>query len=53
VPGDYYGVDVDDVRARLRAALDDPDALDGWRVSLDDAEPTAYSADYEYADGLD
>jgi hypothetical protein len=53
VPGDYYGVDVDDVRARLRAALDDPDALDGWRVSLDDAEPTAYPADYEYADGLD
>jgi len=53
VPGDYYGVDVDDVRDRLRAALDDPGALDGWRIGLDDAEPTAYPADYEYAERLD
>ena len=53
VPGDYYGVDVDDVRSRLRAALADPDALDGWRIGLDDAEPTAYPADYEYAEQLE
>jgi len=53
VPGDYYGVDVDDVRARLRAALDDPDALDDWAIAVDGAEPTAYPADYEYADGLE
>jgi predicted metal-dependent hydrolase len=52
-PGDYYGVDVEDVRDRLRAALDDPDALDDWRISLDDAEPTAYPADYEYAEQLE
>jgi len=53
VPGDYYGVDVDDVRRRLRAARENPAALDGWRVSLDDAEPTAYPADHEYAERLD
>jgi len=53
VPGDYYGVDVEDIRRRLRTSLDDPEALDGWRISLDDAEPTAYPADYEYAEGLD
>jgi len=53
VPGDYYGVDVDDVRSRLRAALDDPGALDDWRIALDDAAPTAYPADYEYAEGLE
>ena len=53
VPGDYYGVDVDDVRTNLRAALEDPGALDGWAISVDDAEPTAYPADYEYAAGLE
>ncbi len=53
VPGDYYGVDVDDVRTQLRAALDDPDALDDWGITVDDAEPTAYPADYEYAETLD
>ena len=53
VPGDFYGVDVDDVRTTLRAALDDPEALDGWRIELDDQQPAAYPADYEYAEGLD
>lgn len=53
VPSDFYGVDVDDVRARLRAALDDPEAIEGWRISLDDHTPDAYPADYEYVEGLE
>jgi predicted metal-dependent hydrolase len=53
VPGDYYGVDVDDVRATLREAIDEPATLDGWRITIDDAAPTAYPADYEYAERLD
>ncbi|MGB9965288.1 DUF309 domain-containing protein [Halobacterium hubeiense] len=53
VPGDYYGVDVDDVRATLRAALDDPTVLDGWGIRIDGAAPNAYPADYEYAEQLE
>ena len=53
VPGDFYGVDVDDVRETLRAALDDPSAVDDWRIALDDARPPAYPADYEYAERVD
>jgi len=53
VPGDYYGVDVENVRATLRAALDDPSALDGWGIRVDDAAPTAYPADYEYVAQLE
>ncbi|MFB6103247.1 MAG: DUF309 domain-containing protein [Haloplanus sp.] len=53
VPNDYYGVDLCDVRATLRASLDDPTALDGWRIELDGARPTAGDADYAYADRLD
>jgi hypothetical protein len=53
VPDDFYGVDVDDVRATLRAALDDPAALDGWQISLDGARTEAYPADYEYAERID
>ena len=53
VPGDFYGVDVDDIRVTLRAALDDPTALDGWGIAIDGARPEAYPADYEYADGLE
>ncbi len=53
VPGDFYGVDVDEIRGTLRAALDDPTAIEGWRISLDGQRPTAYDADYEYADGLE
>jgi predicted metal-dependent hydrolase len=53
VPADFYGVDVADVRATLEAALEDPGALDGWGITIDDAAPTAYPADYEYADGLE
>ena len=53
VPDDFYGVDVDEVRATLRAALDDPAAVDGWQISLDGARPEAYPADYEYAERID
>jgi len=47
VPGDFYGVDVGDVRAKLRAALD------GWRIELDGRRPEAKETDYEYAERLD
>ena len=53
VPGDFYGVDVDDVRETLRAALDDPDAVDGWQITLDGARTAAYPVDYEYAEEVD
>jgi predicted metal-dependent hydrolase len=53
VPDDFYGVDVADVRATLRAALDDPSAIDGWQIALDGACPEAYPADYEYAERID
>ncbi|OYR72514.1 hypothetical protein DJ71_19885 [Halorubrum sp. E3] len=53
LPGDFYGVDLDEVRATLRAALDEPSAVDGWRIALDDARPPAYPADYEYAERVD
>jgi hypothetical protein len=53
VPDDFYGVDLADVRATMRAALDDPTALHGWHISLDDHRPTAYDADYEYAESLE
>ena len=53
VPSDFYGVDVDDVRETLRAALDDSSAIDGWRIALDGARPPAYPADYEYAEQVD
>jgi predicted metal-dependent hydrolase len=35
VPADYYGVDVVDVRTTLGGALEDPTALEGWRIELD------------------
>ena len=53
VPDDYYGVNVADVRATLDAALDDPTALDGWRIELDGARPEARPLDREYAGSLD
>ena len=53
VPGDFYGVDVTDVRRTVDAALTDPSEIDGWRISLDDHTPEAYPADYEYAERLE
>jgi len=52
-PGDYYGVDVADVRARLTDALEEPAAIDGWQIGLDGSTPEARDADYAYAERLD
>jgi hypothetical protein len=53
VPGDFYGVDVDDVRATLRAALSDPTALHGWQITLDGERADATEVDFAYAERLD
>ncbi len=53
VPRDFYGVDVLDVRTTLTDALEDPTALEGWQIRLDDATPGAREVDFEYAEGLD
>ncbi|QZX99579.1 DUF309 domain-containing protein [Halobaculum rubrum] len=53
VPGDFYGVAVDDVRETLRRALEDPAVLDGWEIELDGQRATAYEADYEYVESLE
>ncbi|MFA9516291.1 DUF309 domain-containing protein [Halopenitus sp. H-Gu1] len=52
VPDDFYGVDLEDVRSTLHAALADPAAIDGWRITIDDARPEAYPVDYEYVEAL-
>ncbi|MBO4248229.1 DUF309 domain-containing protein [Halomicrobium sp. IBSBa] len=52
-PPDYYGVDVLDVRTVLTDALDDPTALHGWQIRLDDECPTASERDFEYAASLE
>ena len=53
VPRDFYGVDVLDVRTRLTNALQDPTAIEGWRIRLDGAVPGAREVDFEYAGGLE
>ncbi|AAG19720.1 MULTISPECIES: DUF309 domain-containing protein [Halobacterium] len=53
IPADYYGVDVGEIRRVIQAARADPSALSGWGITLDDATPTAYPADYEYAEALE
>jgi predicted metal-dependent hydrolase len=53
VPGDYYGVDVAEVRRRLDAALEDPAVLHGWQIALDGAYPEATDRDFAFADGLE
>jgi hypothetical protein len=53
VPDDFYGVNVTDVRRTLETARSNPAVVDGWRISLDDHQPAAYDADYEYADALE
>ncbi len=52
VPNDYYGVDLLDVRTTLTNALNDPTVLDGWKIRLDGATPTADRTDFEYAERL-
>jgi predicted metal-dependent hydrolase len=53
VPADYYGVAVDEVRTTLTAALEDPTAIDGWRIELDGDRPTAGPDSYAYAEDLE
>ncbi|MFB6120877.1 MAG: DUF309 domain-containing protein [Halobacteriaceae archaeon] len=53
VPDDFYGVDVADVRAALRAALDDAPAIDDWRISLDGDRPVGGPTDRAYAERRD
>lgn len=53
VPRDFYGVDVTDVRTKLTNALEDPTAIEGWRIRLDGGHPKAREADYEYAEALE
>jgi hypothetical protein len=53
VPGDFYGVDVDDVRRTIGEALERPETLDGWRIVLDGRCPVASALDHEYADALE
>jgi predicted metal-dependent hydrolase len=53
IPDDFYGVNVGDVRETLRMALDDPSALEGWRIELDGHRPEAEAVDYEYAERLE
>jgi predicted metal-dependent hydrolase len=53
VPTDYYGVDVLDVRTTVSNALQDPTALDGWQIRLDDEYPVADESDYEFAEQFD
>jgi predicted metal-dependent hydrolase len=53
VPNDFYGVDLLDVRTTLTNAMNDPTALEGWRIRLDGDQPGARAQDYAYADELD
>ncbi|MEZ3143774.1 DUF309 domain-containing protein [Halobaculum sp. MBLA0143] len=53
LPGDFYGVDVADVRQTTEAALSDPTVLEGWQIELDGAVETATAVDHEYADSLE
>jgi len=53
VPYDYYGVDVVDVRTVLTNARSDPTRLHGWRLTLDDNQPTARPVDHEYVAAIE
>jgi len=53
VPDDFYGVAVDDIRARMRSARSEPAQVEGWQLTIDDDRPTAYPADYEYVEQLE
>ncbi|MFC6824824.1 DUF309 domain-containing protein [Halopelagius fulvigenes] len=52
IPDDFYGVDLADVRGTLESALEDPTALHGWQITIDDQRPEAYDVDYEYVERL-
>jgi len=41
------------VRTTMTNALEDPSALDGWQIRLDDGYPVADESDYAYAERLE
>ena len=51
--GDFYGVDLLDVRTVLTNARSNPAALHGWRIRLDGERPVADDADFAFADALE
>jgi len=53
VPRDYYGVDVQDVRTTITTAIDDPEVLAGWAITVDDSQPVADQADRDYVTQLE
>ncbi|MHC3438372.1 DUF309 domain-containing protein [Natrialbaceae archaeon A-gly3] len=53
VPRDFYGIDVLEVRTTVTNALEDPTALHGWQIPLDEEFPTAREADFAYAEALE
>jgi predicted metal-dependent hydrolase len=52
-PGDYYGLDVLEVRTTVTNALTDPTALDGWQLRLDGTIPEERQQDLEFARHLE
>ncbi len=52
VPRDFYGLDVLDVRTRATNALEEPAAVDGWRLTLDGDRPGARPEDYDHLASL-
>ncbi len=53
LPRDFYGVDVDDVRRTIQAALSDPTVLHGWQIEIDGHTPEADESDFAYVEAMD
>jgi len=53
VPGDFYGVDLLDVRTAVTNALADPTVLHGWQIRLDGGYPQARDVDVTFAADLE
>lgn len=53
IPGDFYGVDVREVRTKLTNAQADPAVLETWQIQLDGQTPEATAADYAYVEALE
>jgi len=53
VPDDFYGVALPDIRATINAAQTEPLLVEGWQLTVDGESPTAYPADYAYAEELE
>jgi len=50
IPGDFYGVDILDVRTLLTNAQEDPELIDGWKLILDNETPEATDQDFAFAE---